>query len=200
MIDAKIKVSKKILLLDNFDSFTHILADYFLQLGADLVIMRNNVLLEEITCEDFKAVILSPGPGKPNDSGVMPAVIQYYHNRLPMLGICLGHQALGEFFGAELVHAKLPMHGKISGVQHNLKSPIFKEIPASFDVVRYHSLVLQALTTNLEAIATTADGEIMALRHLDFPIYGLQFHPEAALTEHGLKLLSNWLNMYSLVC
>lgn len=200
MIDAKIKVSKKILLLDNFDSFTHILADYFLQLGADLVIMRNNVLLEEITCEDFKAVILSPGPGKPNDSGVMSAVIQYYHNRLPMLGICLGHQALGEFFGAELVHAKLPMHGKISGVQHNLKSPIFKEIPASFDVVRYHSLVLQALTTNLEAIATTADGEIMALRHLDFPIYGLQFHPEAALTEHGLKLLSNWLNMYSLVC
>ena len=192
------QTSKKILLLDNFDSFTYILADYFLQLGANLTVLRNNVSLKEITNTRWDAIVLSPGPGKPEDSGVMPELIHRYHQQIPMLGICLGHQALGEYFGAELTHAISPMHGKISAV-NIIQDPVFKGVPKQFDVVRYHSLVLKNIAYPLSPIAETAEGEVMGIAHQELPIYGFQFHPEAALTQHGLKLLGNWVNIYTLV-
>lgn len=190
-------MAKKILLLDNFDSFTHILADYLLQLGANISILRNDVSLEAIQKENFDAIILSPGPGKPCDAGVMNEVIDYYHQKVPLLGICLGQQALGEYFDAKLSHAIKPMHGKISNISLS-SDPVFAHIPSQINVVRYHSLILTYLPHCLEAIAVTHQQEIMAIRHRSLPIYGLQFHPEAALSEHGLKILQNWLHIYTM--
>ena len=193
------KISPKILLLDNFDSFTHILADYFLQLGANLSIIRNDVPLEDLIGENFEAIILSPGPGKPADAGVMMPLIDFFHNKIPILGICLGHQAIGEYFGAKLDRATRPMHGKLSVIDIH-PDTIFDGIYNPLEVVRYHSLILKNIPLRLSAIASTAEGEIMAIRHSELPIYGIQFHPEAALTQQGLQLLSNWLNIYRLVC
>lgn len=193
------KISPKILLLDNFDSFTHILADYFLQLGANLSIIRNDVPLEDLIGENFEAIILSPGPGKPADAGVMMPLIDFFHNKIPILGICLGHQAIGEYFGAKLDRATRPMHGKLSVIDIH-PDTIFDGISNPLEVVRYHSLILKNIPLRLSAIASTAEGEIMAIRHSELPIYGIQFHPEAALTQQGLQLLSNWLNIYRLVC
>ncbi len=193
------KISPKILLLDNFDSFTHILADYFLQLGANLSIIRNDVPLEDLIGENFEAIILSPGPGKPADAGVMMPLIDFFHNKIPILGICLGHQAIGEYFGAKLDRATRPMHGKLSVIDIH-PDTIFDGISNPLEVVRYHSLILKNIPLRLSAIANTAEGEIMAIRHSELPIYGIQFHPEAALTQQGLQLLSNWLNIYRLVC
>lgn len=187
------------MLLDNFDSFTYILADYFLQLGANLTVLRNDVSLQEICANQWDAIVLSPGPGKPENSGVMPELIHHFHQQVPILGICLGHQALGEYFGATLTHAIAPMHGKISKISI-LENPIFEGIPNEYDVVRYHSLILKNITSPLAPIAYSTDGEVMGIVHVDLPIYGFQFHPEAALTQHGLTLLGNWLNIYSLVC
>ena len=192
-------ISPKILLLDNFDSFTHILADYFLQLGANLSIIRNDVPLEDLIGENFEAIILSPGSGKPADAGVMMPLIDFFHNKIPILGICLGHQAIGEYFGAKLDRATRPMHGKLSVIDIH-PDTIFDGISNPLEVVRYHSLILKNIPLRLSAIASTAEGEIMAIRHSELPIYGIQFHPEAALTQQGLQLLSNWLNIYRLVC
>lgn len=193
------KNSPKILLLDNFDSFTHILADYFLQLGANLSIIRNDVPLEDLIGENFEAIILSPGPGKPAEAGVMMSLIDFFHTKIPILGICLGHQAIGEYFGAKLDRANRPMHGKLSVIDL-LPDAIFAGISNPLEVVRYHSLILKHIPLRLSAIANTMDGEIMAVKHSELPIYGIQFHPEAALTQQGLQLLSNWLNIYRLVC
>jgi len=180
-----------ILLLDNFDSFTCNLADYFLQLGIDCEIKRNNCPLEEIITKDYKAIVISPGPGTPYDSGILMDIISHYHDKIPMLGICLGHQALGIYFGAKLKKAILPKHGKISSMtcQHD---PIFTGLPEQFNVTRYHSLVIDELPEYLTTLASTADGEIMAFRHNHLPIYGLQYHPEAILTEFGKEILKNW--------
>lgn len=186
----------RLLLLDNFDSFTFTLADYLRQLGAEVLVHRNDTPLSEIQALTFDGIVLSPGPGVPAAAGVMPAVIEAYHQRLPMLGVCLGHQALGEFFGASVVRATRPMHGKTSDIQHKEGSDLFAELPASFAVTRYHSLVLQQpLPAVLESLAHTADAaaEVMAFRHRRLPLYGVQFHPEALLTAHGLAILANWL-------
>ena len=180
------------MLLDNFDSFTYNLADYFQQLNVTPKVYRNNQSLEEITKNNFKGVVLSPGPGLPEDSGNLLNVIRYYQNKLPILGICLGHQAIGQFYKATIIKAKKPMHGKLSQVL--LASDyLFKGIPDKIRTVRYHSLILDNLPDHLEIIGRTEDNEIMAIRHKTFNIRGLQFHPEAILTEYGKKIIENWI-------
>lgn len=186
----------KILLIDNYDSFTYNLCDYLLQTGAECQVLRNDALsLEGFERLDFEAIVLSPGPKRPADAGLMPALIERYFDQVPMLGICLGHQALGEHFEAKLVKAKLPMHGKTTEIKHN-GHPLFAGISERLRVMRYHSLLLESLDdTPLECLATTDEGEIMALTHRDLPLLGVQFHPESILTEHGLQLLKNWVKM-----
>jgi len=183
-----------ILLLDNYDSFTYNLYDYLLQTGVDCTVLRNDAFtMEELELLDFQAIVLSPGPKRPADAGLMMAVIERYNLRLPILGICLGHQALGEFFGAKLLKASLPMHGKTSVIQHQ-GHPVFQGIPEKFTVMRYHSLLLEPpLPPCLHCLANTDSGEIMALAHQSLPLIGVQFHPESILTEHGLQLLRNWV-------
>jgi anthranilate synthase/aminodeoxychorismate synthase-like glutamine amidotransferase len=187
-----------ILLLDNFDSFTYNLADYLGQCGVNCKVLRNDVGLNEIQRFEYQGVVLSPGPGTPQQAGCMREVIEYYHRKLPMLGICLGHQALGEFYGAVVTKAIRPMHGKISEVI-TYPDALFTDIPERIRVVRYHSLLLQALPEPLECVAETDDGEIMAFRHHDLPVRGVQFHPEAALTQYGLQILRNWLISHRII-
>lgn len=185
----------RLLLLDNFDSFTYNLLDYFQQLKVQVQVARNDVPLAVIKELDFDGIILSPGPGTPARAGVMPEVIQAYHQRVPMLGVCLGHQALGEFFGAKLQRAVRPMHGKVSEIEIAPQEPLFQNLPPRLIVTRYHSLIINDLPEVLVSLAHTTDEyqEIMALRHHSLPLYGVQFHPEALLTSHGLALLGNWV-------
>lgn len=182
-----------VLLLDNFDSFTWNLADYIHRLGVDCEVVQNDRPLSEIQKIPFQALILSPGPQTPAKAGCLMEVIGHYHQQLPILGVCLGHQALGEFFGASLQKAAQPMHGKLSTINCN-PDYLFDGLPRQMQVVRYHSLLLKDLPNSLEAIAKTASGELMALRHKQLPIRGVQFHPEAVLTEGGLAMLKNWLS------
>jgi anthranilate synthase/aminodeoxychorismate synthase-like glutamine amidotransferase len=200
----------RLLLLDNFDSFTYNLLDYFRQLGADVLVRRNDTPLPELLALEFDAVVLSPGPGTPRQAGVMMALLEAVHAQVPVLGVCLGHQALGEFFGADLRRASRPMHGKVSDIDLNggpdaglnvesnqTAEPLFDELPPRIPVTRYHSLVLGKLPPALLPLARTADehAELMALRHRTLPLYGVQFHPEALLTPHGLALLRNWVRI-----
>ncbi|ALW84038.1 para-aminobenzoate synthase [Hymenobacter sedentarius] len=187
----------RLLLLDNFDSFTFTLADYLRQLGAEVLVRRNDVPLVELERLEFDGIVLSPGPGTPAEAGVMPAVIQAYYQRLPMLGVCLGHQALGQFFGARVVRAARPMHGKVAQMLCDTTDPLFAGLPATQLVTRYHSLIVgELLPPELLALAHTTGPtpELMALRHRTLPLYGVQFHPEALLTPHGLAILANWLH------
>jgi anthranilate synthase component 2 len=184
---------KVLLLIDNFDSFSHILADSIRQTGAELKIVRNNTPLALLMEEEYNGIILSPGPGIPKDAGNMMEVLDYYHDKLPVLGICLGHQAIGEYFGAKLVKSRKPVHGKISQVIKVKTHPLLQSFPKTFNVTRYHSLELQELPSDLEVILSTQYGEIMAVAHTHLPICGVQYHPEAYLTEMGLELLSNWV-------
>lgn len=188
----------RLLLLDNFDSFTYNLLDYLRQLGVDVVVRRNDTPLPELLALEFEAVVLSPGPGTPRAAGVMMELLEAVHQRVPVLGVCLGHQALGELFGAEVQRARRPMHGKVSEVQLNQTGEaLFEGLPAQIPVTRYHSLVLRQLPPALLPLARTTDDaqELMALRHRTLPLYGVQFHPEALLTPHGLALLRNWVRI-----
>jgi len=186
-----------ILLLDNFDSFTYTLADYLHQLGAEVLVRRNNVPLAELRQLSFEGIVLSPGPGEPAAAGQLLSVIAEYHQRLPMLGVCLGQQALGEFFGAKLGRAARPMHGKVSDIELLGDDPWLVGLPRRQPVTRYHSLALEVSTlpASLRPLAVTADAdrELMALRHASLPLYGVQFHPEALLTLYGLEWLRNWM-------
>lgn len=185
----------RLLLLDNFDSFTYNLLDYFRQLGCEVQVVRNDVPLAQLEGLQFDALVLSPGPGTPAAAGNLLAVIAAWHQRVPMLGVCLGHQALGEFFGATVARAVRPMHGKVSEMTAAADEPLFRGLPRRLAVTRYHSLVVSDLPPTLRPVAHTTDAaqEVMALRHLTLPLIGVQFHPEALLTTHGLTMLRNWV-------
>ena len=180
-------------LIDNYDSFTWILYHYLLQTGHQCNVYRNDeISVTQLAALNPERLILSPGPETPARAGITIEAIDYFHNRIPILGICLGHQALGEYFGARLTHAPSPMHGKTSLISHT-GHPIFAGIPSPFTAMRYHSLVVTGFAdTQLNSIAQTADGTIMALEHNKYPCTGLQFHPESIGTEWGAQILMNW--------
>lgn len=185
-----------LLLLDNYDSFTYNLKDYFEQLGETVMVVKNDELtVSELSNLSFDQLVLSPGPKTPETAGYMMEIIDYFHTKIPVLGICLGHQALGQYFGAQLVKAIQPMHGKVSSITHNSKG-IYNSISNPLKVCRYHSLVLKNLeNTALIITAETAEKECMSFEHADLPIIGMQYHPEAILTESGIQLLRNWLTL-----
>jgi anthranilate synthase/aminodeoxychorismate synthase-like glutamine amidotransferase len=187
-----------ILLFDNHDSFTYNLLDYFAQLGVSCIVVKNDeYTLEEISKLAFKAIVISPGPGKPKDAGMLMDLIAKYHAQVPILGVCLGHQALGEFFGAQLNSAEHIMHGKTSQLI-NTQLPMYEGMSLPFNVMRYHSLILSNIPECLLLTAETAAQEIMSFAHKDLPIWGLQFHPESILSENGLLIIRNWLQQNGL--
>ena len=184
-----------ILLIDNYDSFVYNLARYVHQLGFAYQVVRNDAMtLKDIEQLNPSHIILSPGPCTPNEAGITLDVIQHFANKIPILGICLGHQAIGQAFGGTVVRADIPMHGKASAIYHDGRG-IFQNIETPFKAGRYHSLVLSdsTLPDRLRVTARTSDGVIMAVQHIEYPIVGLQFHPESVLTEHGYSLLVNFL-------
>lgn len=183
-----------VLVVDNFDSFTYMLVDYLQQAGANCRVVRNNEPIYSLIDSWVDAVVLSPGPGTPRQAGRLMDVIDQYHRHVPMLGICLGHQALGEFFGATLTQAQRPMHGKVSTIRTLTDDVLWTGLPTEFNVTRYHSLVLTALPRPLVNLAVTDQQEVMALRHQGLPIWGVQFHPEAALTQYGKQIIENWID------
>ncbi|MCG8310553.1 MAG: aminodeoxychorismate/anthranilate synthase component II [Cytophagales bacterium] len=186
-----------ILVVDNLDSFTYNLVDYFHQLDLEVHVVRNNAPLEHHLSGKYQAVVLSPGPGIPGKAGHLMEVLHYYRNKIPVLGICLGHQAIAQYYNGKIVKAQRPMHGKISEITHS-GDPLFENIPEKLNVVRYHSLICRDLPGSLNVIAKTESNEIMAIKHKQLPVYGLQFHPEAVLTQFGLGILRNWKNINSL--
>lgn len=190
-------MKKRVLIIDNYDSFTYNLYDYFLQLETACQVIRNDELsFEEFQQLEFDALVLSPGPQQPKDAGLLLPLIDFFHNKKPILGICLGHQGIGAYFGANLKKARLPVHGKTSILKHK-GHVLFEKLPETFEVMRYHSLILEDFEkTELEIIAETPEGEVMAIAHQTLPILGLQFHPESILTEYGLKMLKNWLHHF----
>ena len=187
-----------VLLLDNFDSFTYNLADYLRQAGAECIVHNNQTPIEQLSELNLKGIVLSPGPETPAKAGRLLQVFEAFYNKLPILGICLGHQAIGQFFGARLEKAEKPMHGKVSLISCE-DDYLFQGMARQLKVVRYHSLVLNSLPETLSSIAATKKGEIMAIKHSHLPIRGLQFHPEAILTESGLDMLKNWLRFNNIV-
>jgi anthranilate synthase/aminodeoxychorismate synthase-like glutamine amidotransferase len=185
-----------VLVIDNYDSFTYNLVQYLGELGEDVVVRRNDeITLPEIAPLHPVAVVLSPGPGTPAEAGICKDLLVELGPTLPMLGVCLGHQCLGEAFGGTVRRASQVMHGKVSSVTHAGQS-VFQGIPSPFAATRYHSLVVdrENLPDDLEVTAWTDDGTVMGLRHRRYPLAGVQFHPEAILTEHGHELLANFLH------
>lgn len=189
-------LSIMLLLLDNYDSFTYNLKDYFEQLGERVMVVKNDeVKATDLFHYSFDQLVLSPGPKTPESAGNMMSIIHEFHQQLPILGICLGHQALGTYFGAELTKAIQPMHGKVSAIEHNGEG-IYQNIDNPLKVCRYHSLILKKIEfTDLITTANSKEKECMSFQHSTLPITGMQYHPEAVLTESGLTLLQNWLNM-----
>ena len=186
-----------LLLIDNYDSFTYNLAQIFGELGADVVVKRN----DEATLGDIQTlrparICISPGPGRPRDAGISCDVIREFGTQIPLLGVCLGHQCIGEVFGGEIVRAPKLMHGKTSAISHK-GTGVFEKLAKPFEATRYHSLVVKRETfpQSLTITAESDDGEIMGLQHREFPIYGVQFHPESILTGEGRKLLANFLRL-----
>ncbi len=183
-----------ILLLDNYDSFTYNLVHYIERNGTECIVVRNDISLGKIKSLDFSGIMISPGPEIPRKAGCLIEVIDYYHDKKPILGVCLGHQAIGEYFGMELIKAPKPRHGKVTQILTK-PSPIFTNIPSKLEVVQYNSLVLtNTKDCSLTIIAESYDHQVMAISHKTLPVFGVQFHPEAALTEHGLTLIKNWLD------
>lgn len=191
-------------MIDNYDSFTYNVVQYFAQLGVEVRVYKNDAIsCEEISSLQPRYIVISPGPGTPDNAGVSMQVIETFAGKIPMLGICLGHQCIGQVFGGRVVRAKKVMHGKTSSIQHN-GSGVFARLPQAFEVTRYHSLVLDnaSLPDCVELTAwTQADSgepqEIMGIRHKEYAVEGVQFHPESVLTEHGLELLKNFLEQLS---
>ena len=184
-----------LLVIDNYDSFTYNLVQYFGELGEEVQVYRNDdVTLEGIERLNPARIVVSPGPCTPNEAGISVAAINHFAGKVPVLGVCLGHQSIGQAFGGKIVHAKQVMHGKTSEIRHHDRG-VFTGLPGGFQATRYHSLVIEreTLPDCLEVTAWTDDGEIMGVRHKTLDVEGVQFHPESILTEHGHALLKNFL-------
>jgi len=188
----------KLLMVDNYDSFTYNIVQYFGELGADIEVFRNDEIdLEGIAAKKPDRLVISPGPCSPAEAGISVAVIQHFAGKLPILGVCLGHQSIGAAFGGKIVRAQELMHGKTSVIQ-TTQQGVFKNLPPTFTVNRYHSLAIERAScpADLEITAWTDDGEIMGVRHKSLAIEGVQFHPESILTEHGHAMLKNFLEAH----
>ena len=186
-----------IFVLDNFDSFTYNLVQYFQQLDRTVKVVRNNAAaVEEVLGLRPEAIVLSPGPGRPENAGIMPALIRAAAGKVPMFGVCLGHQAIGQAFGMQVIHAKRIMHGKVSTVDHDGRG-LFTGLSSPFKAVRYHSLALDETTLppEMEVTARSEDGEVMGIRHKEALIEGIQYHPESILTSTGKRQLANFLEL-----
>ncbi len=186
-----------LLMIDNYDSFVYNLMRYFAELDQEVMIVRNDkITLEEIEKIKPSGIIISPGPKSPKDAGISLEILEKFKGEIPILGICLGHQCIGHYFGSQVVKGEKPVHGKISYIKHN-GSGVFKEIKNPLRVTRYHSLVVDSkmLGEDLEVTAETEDGVIMGLRHKQYEIHGVQFHPEAEMTEEGHALLNNFIKI-----
>lgn len=184
-----------LLMIDNYDSFTYNLVQYFAELGEEVKVVRNDeISAQEIATLNPTRICISPGPCSPTEAGISVEVIQRYAGQIPILGVCLGHQAIGEAFGGKIIRAQKVMHGK-TDVVHHTGIGVFKGLPNPFKVTRYHSLAIEksSLPADLEITATSSDGEIMGVRHKKFAVEGVQFHPESILSEHGHALLKNFL-------
>ena len=182
-----------ILVIDNYDSFTYNLVQYLGELGEELRVFRNDkISLEEIQRMKPARIVISPGPGTPADAGITEDIVRYFHNSTPILGVCLGHQAIGEVFGGKIVRAPTLMHGKVSEIFHDSKG-LFTGLPQGFPATRYHSLMVTQVPTSLEISAETKDGVVMGLRHREYPTEGIQFHCESIMTVVGKNLLKNFL-------
>jgi len=184
-----------LLMIDNYDSFTYNLVQYLGELGADVHVHRNDAItLSEIAAWEPSLIVISPGPCTPNEAGISVPLIQRFAGRIPILGVCLGHQAIGQAFGGRIVRAQRVMHGKLSPISHDGRG-VFAGLPSPFAATRYHSLAIEraSLPAALEMTASADDGEIMGVRHRELAVEGVQFHPEAILTEHGKRLLANFL-------
>ncbi len=184
-------------MIDNYDSFTYNLVQYFWELGVEMEVFRNDrIRLADIDVGMLEGIVLSPGPGTPADSGICPEIVRELAPDLPILGVCLGHQTIGEVFGGSVVRAPRLMHGKTSPVLHD-GSDLFAGIPSPFEATRYHSLIVleSTLPPEIEVTARTEEGEVMALAHRRYPTRGVQFHPESILTLHGKTLLANFISL-----
>lgn len=184
-----------LLFIDNYDSFTYNIVQYFAELGQEVAVRRNDdITLEEIEALNPQYLVIGPGPCSPKEAGISVAAMRHFASRLPIMGVCLGHQTIGEAFGGRIVRAKTLMHGKVSPVSHSGKG-MFRGLPNPVTCTRYHSLVIDRNTMPgcLEVTAWTEDGEIMGVRHKEYAVEGVQFHPEALLTEHGHDMLNNFL-------
>jgi anthranilate synthase component II len=185
-----------LLVIDNYDSFTYNLVQYFGELGEEVQVFRNDdITLEGVERLNPARIVVSPGPCTPNEAGISVAAIRHFAGKVPVLGVCLGHQSIGQAFGGKIVHAKQVMHGKTSEIRHH-NSGVFRGLPGGFQATRYHSLVIEreSLPDCLEVTAWTDDGEIMGVRHKTLDVEGVQFHPESILTEHGHAMLKNFLD------
>jgi len=186
-----------ILIIDNYDSFVYNLVQYLGELGQKLVVYRNDkITLSQVRRKKIEAMVISPGPGRPENAGVSNDIIQYFSGRLPILGVCLGHQCIGQVFGARIVYAKRLMHGKTSPIYHYGKD-IYGGVENPFIATRYHSLIIKedSLPECLIRCAWTQEGEIMGIKHKDLPVFGVQFHPESILTKVGKQVLRNFLEV-----
>jgi len=184
-----------LLMIDNYDSFTYNLVQYFAELGEEVKVVRNDeISVEDIATLNPARICISPGPCSPAEAGISVETIKHYAGKIPILGVCLGHQAIGEAFGGNVIRAQKVMHGKTDLIHHS-GAGVFKNLPNPFKVTRYHSLAIEksSLPSVLEVTATSSDGEIMAVRHRELAVEGVQFHPESILSEHGHALLKNFL-------
>jgi len=186
-----------LLVIDNYDSFTYNLVQYFGELGADPQVKRNDAITpDEVEKMKPQKIVISPGPGRPEEAGISMELIRKFGGKIPILGVCLGHQCMGEVYGGKVVRAGRLMHGKTSPIQHDGKG-VFQGLPNPFEATRYHSLIVQknSVPSCLEVCAETAEGEIMGLRHREYPVHGVQFHPESILSKEGKDLLANFLKI-----
>jgi len=186
-----------ILVIDNYDSFTYNLVQYFGELGAEPVVRRNDqIAIDEVERMRPERLCISPGPGTPDDAGISNDLIRHFGPRIPVLGVCLGHQCIGQVYGGEVVRANRLMHGKTSPILHE-GDGVFAGLPIPFEATRYHSLIVrrETLPAELEIVAETSEREIMGLRHRKYPVHGVQFHPESIMTGEGKRLLANFLSL-----